>query len=175
LAGPYVGTLEQLFVGWIVSRRIVDRNSILKRWPRSAGQITRIPDMAPVPKPIPLAFEPPTHPPKPGIRVFPAPIKGTFVKRLARSRTQAASAEIEESKLEGFLPAHLALNPQKPLMDKRLKRGKFFDPITKLKKGEYMALNVRLLQCPSRFEISPDLSRAQRRLCHDSSSPTYIS
>jgi hypothetical protein len=84
---------------------------------------------------VQIAFEPPTHPPKPGIRVFPAPIKGTFVKRLARSRTQAASAEIEESKLEGFLPAHLALNPQKPLMDKRLKRGKFFDPITKLKRA----------------------------------------
>ena len=91
---------------------------------------------------VQIAFEPPTHPPKPGIRVFPAPIRGTFVKRLARSRTQAASAEIEESKLEGFLPEHLALNPQKPLMDKRLKRGKFFDPTKKLKKGEYMATTI---------------------------------
>src|SRR6516165_5871797 len=79
---------------------------------------------------IQITFEPPIYPQKAGIRVFPARVKGTFIKRPARSRGQAASIE-----LEGFLPDHLALNPGRPLMDKRLKRGKFFDPVKKLKKG----------------------------------------
>src|SRR5215469_13465118 len=82
-----------------------------------------------------ITFEPPARPPRAGIRVFPTPIDGTLVKRVDRSRTKTASANIDESKLEGFLPDHLALNPQKPLMEKRFKRGKFFDPIKKLKKG----------------------------------------
>jgi hypothetical protein len=39
---------------------------------------------------VQVAFEPPVHPPRAGTRVFPAVVKGTFVKRLARSRRQAA-------------------------------------------------------------------------------------
>jgi hypothetical protein len=73
---------------------------------------------------VQVTFEPPVHPLKAGTRVFPAVVKGTFVKRLVRSRRQAAIAEIDENKLQGFLPEHLALNPQKPLLDKRFKRGK---------------------------------------------------
>jgi V8-like Glu-specific endopeptidase len=91
---------------------------------------------------VQVTFEPPVHPLKAGTRVFPAVVKGTFVKRLVRSRRQAAIAEIDENKLQGFLPEHLALNPQKPLLDKRFKRGKFFDPLQKLKKGEYMATTI---------------------------------
>jgi hypothetical protein len=52
------------------------------------------------------------------------------------------SDEVDESKLAGFLPDHLALNPQKPEMDQRFKRGKFFDPLRRLKKGEHMATTI---------------------------------
>jgi hypothetical protein len=62
--------------------------------------------------------------------MFPEPVKGTFIKRVARSRAKkVVAAETDESKLAGFLPEHLALNPHQPLMDKRFKRGKFFDPL----------------------------------------------
>jgi hypothetical protein len=53
LARPDVGGLEQFLIGWIISRRIVDRNSILKGWSRSAGQVARITDVAPVSEAIP--------------------------------------------------------------------------------------------------------------------------
>ena len=89
-----------------------------------------------------VTFEQTIQPPKAGIRVFPAPIQGTLVKRTTRSHTRAVSAEIDESKLDGFLPEHLALNPFKPQMDARFKRAKFFDPLKKLKKGEYTATSI---------------------------------
>jgi len=89
-----------------------------------------------------ITFEPPTHPPRAGVRVFPAPVKGKLIKRPARSRGRAASTEIDENKLGGFLPDHLALNPHAPALDKQLRRGKFFDPMRKLKKGEYMATTI---------------------------------
>jgi hypothetical protein len=54
----------------------------------------------------------------------------------AQLRRQLLAAEVDESKLAGFLPEHLALNPHQPLMDKRFKRG--FDPLRRLKKGEHM-------------------------------------
>lgn len=91
---------------------------------------------------VQITFEPLIHPPQAGVRVFPPPVRGTFLKRPARSRKKAAQAQIDESKLEGFLPDHLALNPYRPLLDKRLKRGKFFDPLRKLKKGEYQATTI---------------------------------
>lgn len=91
---------------------------------------------------IPIEFESPTRPPRAGERVFPAPINGTFVKKPRRTRSRAVSDEVDESKLAGFLPDHLALNPQKPEMDQRFKRGKFFDPLRRLKKGEHMATTI---------------------------------
>ena len=97
----------------------------------------------PLKKPtIRITFEPPPRPQRAGIRVFPASVKGTFVKRLARPRIKAAGVTIDESKLQGFLPNHLALNPHKPLMEKRFRRAKFFDPIMKLKRGQYMATTI---------------------------------
>ena len=104
-----------------------------------------------------ITFEPPTRPPRPGVRVFPASIKGTFLKRSVRPLIKAAGAKIDERKLAGFLPDHLALNPQMPSMDTRFKRGKFFDPTKKLKKGEYMATTI----------FPPD----QRRVFSDTSFP----
>jgi V8-like Glu-specific endopeptidase len=89
-----------------------------------------------------ITFQPPVRPPRPGIRVFPDPVKGTFIKRPSRSSRQADLAKIDETKLHGFLPDHLALNPHAPEFDKRLRRGKFFDPMRKLKKGEYMATTI---------------------------------
>jgi V8-like Glu-specific endopeptidase len=89
-----------------------------------------------------ITFEPPIHPPSAGVRVFPAPVKGTVIKRLPESRRGAACPEIDESKLGGFLPDHLALNPYAPELDEELRRGKFFDPMKKLKKGEYMATTI---------------------------------
>lgn len=106
---------------------------------------------------VQIAFEPPTHPPSAGVRVFPAPVKGTLVKRPARSTRRAATAERDETQLVGFLPDHLALNPEKPHLDKHLRRGKFFDPLKKLKKGEYMATTI----------FPPD----QRRVFSDTSFP----
>jgi V8-like Glu-specific endopeptidase len=89
-----------------------------------------------------ITFEAPARAPRPGIRVFPTPIGGTLVKLPTRPRLKASIANVDESKLVGFLPDHLTLNPQKPLMDKRFKRDKFFDLMKKLKKGEYMATTI---------------------------------
>ena len=91
---------------------------------------------------VQIAFVAPIRPPKLGVRVFPARIKGTFAKRPGRARRKSENAKIDEIHLAGFLPDHLALNPHRPLMDKRFKRGKFFDPMMKLKKGEYMATTI---------------------------------
>lgn len=81
-----------------------------------------------------ITFEPPTYSPKVGVRAFPSPIKGTLVKRPVRSN-RSKLADIDESRLGGFLPDHLALNPFKPAMDKRLRRGKFFDPFAQAEEG----------------------------------------
>jgi hypothetical protein len=64
---------------------------------------------------------------------------------------------MDDSKLAGFLPEHLALNPHQPLMDKRCRGGKFFDPLRKLKKGEYRVTTI----------FSPD----QRYVFSDTSFP----
>src|SRR5258708_31644240 len=69
-----------------------------------------------------ITFHPPVRPPRPGIRVLPDPVKGTFIKRPSRSSRQAALAKIDETKLQGFLPDHRALNPHEPEFDKRLRR-----------------------------------------------------
>jgi V8-like Glu-specific endopeptidase len=92
---------------------------------------------------IQIVFEPTPRSPQAGVRVFAAPVKGNLLKRPARSGSKkAALPEIDASKLEGFLPDHLALNPHRPHMDKRFKRGKFFDPHKKLEKGEYQATTI---------------------------------
>jgi V8-like Glu-specific endopeptidase len=104
-----------------------------------------------------ITFEPPIHPPTPGARVFPAPVKGTFLERAARSRKSAAGTEIDDNRLAGYLPDHLALNPHTPDMDKQLRRKTFFDPMRKLKRGEYMATTI----------FPPD----QRRVFSDTSFP----
>jgi V8-like Glu-specific endopeptidase len=115
--------------------------------PRPASQQTK----------IRVVFEPPIQPSKVGARVFPKPIKGSLLKRLTRSASPSASAEMDDSKLNGFLPDHLAFNPYAPTMDKKLVRPKFFDPTRKLKKGEYRVTTI----------FPPD----QRRVFSDTSFP----
>src|SRR5260370_4500371 len=111
--------------------------------PLSTRQLTRDLKARPALKEaaIQVAFERPTYPPKVGVRVFPEPNKGTLLKRAAPSG-KAGSIEIDPSRLAGYLPDHLALNPNRPLMDKKLQRVKFFDPMKKLKKGEYMVTTI---------------------------------
>src|SRR5438270_1265982 len=102
-----------------------------------------------------VVFEPPIYPSEIGVRIFPEPIKGSLLKRPTPSGTRSTSAEYDDSKLTGFLPDHLAFNPYKPTMDKKLVRPKFFDPARELKRGEYMVTTV----------FAPD----QRRVFSDTS------
>ena len=69
---------------------------------------------------VEITFEHLPVPPRPGVRIFPEPVKGTFIKRVAaRAQRRCWLPQVDESKLAGFLPEHLALNPHQPLMDKR--------------------------------------------------------
>ncbi len=106
---------------------------------------------------IRVVFEPPIHPREIGVRVFPKPIKGSLLKRPRLAERRSASTKFDDSKLIGFRPDHLAFNPDKPTMDKKLVRPKFFDPARKLKKGEYMVTTI----------FPPD----QRRVFSDTSFP----
>jgi V8-like Glu-specific endopeptidase len=92
------------------------------------------------PADVKLAFVRHPLPPKPGVRVFPAPVKATILKRPEKS-SAAAVAEIDK-RLAGFLPDHLAFNPLRPELDERLRHRIFFDPAAALKKGQYMATTV---------------------------------
>src|SRR5260370_19093887 len=76
-----------------------------------------------------ITFQPPVRPPRPGIRVFPDPVKGTFIKKPSRSSRQAALAKIDETKLPGFLPRPLALNPHAPEFRKPLRHRQFAHPL----------------------------------------------
>ena len=127
--------------------------------PLSATQLRRHLKLRPASKEprFEITFEQPTQPPKPGIRVFPAPIEGTLIKRPAHSHKRASSVEFDESKLDGFLPEHLALNPFKPLLDARFKRGKFFRPAQEAQKG----------RVHGNYYLSPD----QRYVFSDTSFP----
>jgi hypothetical protein len=44
--------------------------------------------------------------------------------------------------LDGHLPDHLAVNPGRPAMDRRLRVTRFFDPSLKLKKGQHLATTI---------------------------------
>ncbi|WP_426436051.1 trypsin-like serine peptidase [Bradyrhizobium genosp. P] len=124
--------------------------------PLSSQQVKSALKSHPASKPadVKISFERQLVPPKPGVRVFPDPIKGTILQRPAKS--DAAAADIEK-KLVGFVPDHLAFNPHVPALEQRFQHKAFFDPAAVLKKGQYMATTV----------FQPD----QRRVFSDTSFP----
>ena len=124
--------------------------------PLSSQQIRSALKPRPALKPadVKIAFERQLTSPKPGVRVFPDPIKGTLVDRPAKSSAVAADLD---KKLEGFVPDHLAFNPHAPALEERFQRKAFFDPAAPLKKGQFMATTI----------FPPD----QRRVFSDTSFP----
>lgn len=72
---------------------------------------------------------------RPGVRVFPEPLKGTVVHRAGVHR-------LDEKHLTGYLPDHLAFNPHRPFLDPSLKPRIFFDPLAHLPPGKRMATTV---------------------------------
>src|SRR5260370_4063493 len=76
-----------------------------------------------------ITFQPPVRPPRPGIRGFPNPVKGTFIKRPSRSSRQSALAKLDDTKLPGVLPHHRPLNQPAPQFDTRLRLGSSSHPI----------------------------------------------
>jgi V8-like Glu-specific endopeptidase len=100
---------------------------------------------------VKLSFEVHPQSTKPGVRVFPPPVGGTLVER------RSVAPVHDEKVLQGFLPDHLALNPEAPQMDERLRIRRTFDPLAKLGKDQFMATTI----------FPPD----QRRVFSDTSFP----
>lgn len=85
---------------------------------------------------VKLSFEVHPQSSKAGVRVFPPPVGGTLVER------KSVAAVHDEKLLQGFLPDHLALNPEAPQMDERLRIRRTFDPLAKLGKDQFMATTI---------------------------------
>jgi V8-like Glu-specific endopeptidase len=83
-----------------------------------------------------VSFEAHVHPTRPGLRLFPAPVRGTILQRPERT------AVLDEKSLTGYAPEHLAFNPVKPTLDPELRRPAFFDPRAEIPKGKYMATTI---------------------------------
>jgi V8-like Glu-specific endopeptidase len=109
--------------------------------PLTHRQVTSALKPRPILKPadVKIAFEPHPVPQRPGVRLFPEPVKGTLLKRPEKSKT--AAAEIDK-RLTGFQPDHLPFNPHVPVLEERFRRKAFFDPAATLKKGQYLATTV---------------------------------